>query len=56
MNFFLPVLKSKIDNPKEELERELKSLKNKKERIKKAYIDEVFTLDEYKDESKDIDH
>lgn len=54
--FFLPVLKSKIDNPKEELERELKSLKNKKERIKKAYIDEVFTLDEYKDESKAIDN
>lgn len=37
--FFLPVLKSKVDNPKEQLEKELKNLNNKKERIRKAYID-----------------
>ena len=52
--FFLPVLKSKIDNPKEQLEKELKSLNNKKERIRKAYIDALFTEEEYKNESKII--
>ena len=53
--FFLPVLKSKVDNPKEQLEKELKSLNNKKERIRKAYIDALFTEEEYKNESKIIE-
>lgn len=50
--FFLPVLKSKINNPKEQLEKELKSLNNKKERIKKAYIDALFTLKNSKNKKK----
>lgn len=54
--FFLPVLKSKIDNPKIELENELKKLNNKKERIRKAYIDELFTEEEFKQESKLIEN
>ena len=54
--FFLPVLKSKVDNPKQELEKELKNLNNKKERIRKAYIDELFTEEEYKQESKLIEN
>ena len=54
--FFLPVLKSKLDNPKEQLEKELKSLNNKKERIRKAYIDELFTEEEFKQESKLIEN
>ena len=53
--FFLPVLTSKLNDPKVELEKELKSLNNKKERIRKAYIDSVFTEEEYKQESKTID-
>ncbi len=53
--FFLPVLKSKIDNPRTELEKELKLLNNKKERIRKAYIDELFTENEYKEETKIIE-
>ena len=53
--FFLPVLKSKLDNPKDELEKELKSLNNKKERIRKAYIEEIFTEEEYKEELKQIE-
>ena len=53
--FFLPVLKSKLNDPKVELEKELKSLNSKKERIRKAYIDSVFTEEEYKQESKTID-
>lgn len=53
--FFLPVLKSKIDNPKEELGKELKKLNSKKERIKKAYIDSLFTEEEFKEETKIIE-
>ena len=54
--FFLPVLKSKVDNPKEQLEKELKSLNNKRDRIRKAYIDELFTEEEFKQESKLIEN
>ena len=54
--FFLPVLKSKVDNPKIELEKELKNLNNKKGRIRKAYIDELFTEEEFKQESKLIEN
>ena len=54
--FFLPVLKSKINNPKIELENELKKLDNKKERIRKAYIDELFTEEEFKQETKLIEN
>ena len=53
--FFLPVLKSKLDNPKEQLEKKLKSLNNKRDRIRKAYIDELFTEEEFKQESKLIE-
>ena len=48
--FFLPVLKAKVDNPKDILEKELKSLHNKKDRIRKAYIDSLFSEEEYKEE------
>lgn len=54
--FFLPVLKSKIEKPKEELSKELKKLNNKKERIKKAYIDSLFTEEEFKEETKIIEN
>lgn len=53
--FFLPVLKSKLNDPKEQLEKELKNLNNKKERIRKAYIDSLFTEEEYRQESKTIE-
>jgi len=53
--FFLPVLKSKLENPKEELGKELKKLNSKKERIKKAYIDSLFTEEEFKEETKIIE-
>ncbi len=54
--FFLPVLKSKVDNPKEQIEKELKNLNNKRDRIRKAYIDELFTEEEFKQESKLIEN
>ena len=54
--FFLPVLKSKVDNPKDQLEKELKNLNNKKERIRKTYIDSLFTEEEYKKENEIVDN
>ena len=53
--YFLPMIKQKIENPKEELEKELKSQKSKFDRIREAYINEVFTLKEYNQERKKIE-
>ena len=52
--FFLPMMKQKIENPKEQLEKELKEQKEKFERIKQAYINKVFTLEECNKEIKTI--
>ena len=54
--FFLPVLQNKVHNPKEEFEKELTNLNNKKARIRKAYIDELFTEEEYKEETNTIEN
>ena len=54
-DYFLPILRNKIDNPKDKLFKEIKDMENKKERIKKAYINESFTLEEYDKETKIID-
>lgn len=53
--YFLPMIKQKIENPIEELQKELKNQKSKFERIKEAYINEVFTLKEYKESKKKED-
>ena len=53
--YFLPMIKQKIENPKEELEKELKSQKSKFNRIREAYINEVFTLKEYNQERKKVE-
>lgn len=55
-NFFLPMLKSKLTNPKEELSKELKVQEMRKERVRKAYINEAFTLEEYKAEISIIEN
>ena len=54
-NFFLPMLKNKINNPKEDYEKELKNQLSKKDRIKKAYINGSFDLAEYEIETKVIE-
>lgn len=51
--FFLPMIKQKFDEPKEQLEKEIINQNNKLERIKKAYINGAFDLKEYNAE-KDI--
>ena len=48
--FFLPMLKQKFDEPKEQLQKEIINQTNKLERIKKAYINGAFDVKEYKEE------
>ena len=53
--FFLPMIKQKFDEPKEQLEKEINEQKNKLERIKKAYTNGVFELKEYNEEKKIVE-
>ena len=53
--YFLAMIKQKIENPIEELQKELNNQKSKFERIKEAYINEVFTLKEYNEERKKVE-
>ena len=53
--FFLPMIKSKLTNPKEEIEKEIKNQQAKRERIKQAYINGSFTLEEHDKEVKYVD-
>ena len=54
--FFLPVLKNKLENPKDELEEEIKKLNNKKKRLKEGFVNELFTIEEIKEETEKIDN
>lgn len=54
--FFLPMIKQKFDEPKEQLEKEIKNQNNKLERITKAYVNGVFELDEYKEQRKIVEN
>jgi len=54
--FFLPMIKQKFDEPKEQLEKEINNQKNKLERIKKAYINGVFEMNEYNEEKKIVEN
>ena len=51
-NFFLPLLKNKINNPEKDYERELKNQQLKKERIRKAYINGSFEYEVFEEENK----
>ena len=50
--FFLPMIKQKFDEPQEELKKDINKQKDKLEKIKRAYINGVFSLEEYNDERK----
>ena len=54
--FFLPMIKQKFDEPREQLEKEINTQKNKLERIKKAYINGIFELKEYNEEKKIVEN
>ena len=49
------MIKSKISNPKEEIEKEIKNQQAKRERIKQAYINGSFILEEHDKEVKYVD-
>lgn len=54
--FFLPMIKQKFDEPKEELKKEIKKQNDRLERIRKAYISGAFDLEEYNAEKKIVDN
>ena len=53
--FFLPMIKQKFDEPKDELKKEIKKQNDRLERIRKAYISGAFDLEEYTAEKKIVD-
>jgi len=53
--FFLPMIKQKVDNPKGEITKELKKYNDKLKRAKEAYINGIFTLNEYNEERKKLE-
>ncbi len=53
--FFLPMIKQKFDEPKEQLEKEIINQNNKLERIKKAYINGAFDIKEYNEEKNIVE-
>ena len=53
--FFLPMIKQKFDEPKEQLEKEIRNQNNKLDKIKKAYINGAFDVKEYKEEKHSVE-
>ena len=51
----LPMIKTKLDNPKDKLVKELNEQKQKAERIRKAYINGSFTIEEYDSEREIVE-
>jgi len=49
------MIKQKVDNPKIEITKELKKHNDKLKRAKEAYINEIFTLNEYNEERKKLE-
>ena len=53
--FFLPMLKNKIDNNKPDYEKEIKNLEKKKDKVKEAFLSDLFTIEEVKTKTEIID-
>ena len=51
----LPMIKTKLNNPKDDLVKELNEQKLKAERIRKAYINGSFTIEEYDSEREIVE-
>ena len=52
----LPMVKTKLDNPKEKIVKEINEQKMKLDRIKKAYVNGTFSLEEYDEERKNVEN
>ena len=55
IQFFLPMMKQKIENPRDDIQKEINEQNDKLSRIKKAYINGVFDLEEYDKERKIVE-
>jgi len=53
--FFIPMIKQRFDEPNEEIKKEIKRQNDKLVRIKKAYINGAFDLEEYNLEKKIVE-
>ena len=53
--FFLPMIKLKVENSKDVLEKEINEQNKKLERIKKAYVNGTFSLKEYNEEKEIVE-
>ena len=53
--FFLPMLKNKIENNKDDYEKEIKYLEKKKDKVKEAFLNDLFTIEEVKTKTEIID-
>ena len=51
----LPMIKTKIENPKEDIQKEISNQNQKLDRIKKAYVNGTFKLEEYDEERKIVE-
>ena len=51
----LPMIQTKLENPKEKLIKELKEQQQKQERIRKAYVNGSFTIKEYEEEKEIVE-
>ncbi len=49
------MIKTKLNNPKDKLVKELNEQNNKFERIRKAYINGSFTIEEYDNEKEIVE-
>ena len=54
--FFLPMMKQKIENPRDDIQKEINEQNDKLSRIKKAYINGIFDLEEYDKERKIVEN
>ena len=54
--FFLPMIIKNFDEPKDNIKKEVQTQKARLERIKMAYIDGAFSLNDYKEKSKVIEN
>lgn len=50
--FFAPLLKHKVENTNELLQKEINNLKDKITRLKEAYLNKIIEMDEYNDDKK----
>lgn len=49
------MIKTKIENPKEDIQKEISNQNQKLDRIKKAYVNGTFKLEEYDEERKIVE-